>query len=92
MNRGERLYEAGLEGSDDERAIADLEKAIELFASVPNRAGAVAHARLALAERLVDRDSERALELVKQVLPHLTGPMMRRPLERARALEERLAS
>jgi hypothetical protein len=53
---------------------------------------AAAQVRLALAERLVDREPPRALELVRQAFPVLTGPALRPFRERARELEERLAA
>jgi hypothetical protein len=92
LRKANRLSHEGREEPDHDRAVAKLEESIRLYESVPYHDAPAAQVRLALAERLVDREPKRALELVRQALPVLTGPALRPFRERARELEERLAA
>jgi hypothetical protein len=92
LRKANRLSHEGREEPDHDRAVAKLEESIRLYESVPYHDAPAAQVRLALAERLVDREPRRALELVRQALPVLTGPALRPFRERARELEERLAA
>ncbi len=75
---------------DDAEAIPALEEAIELFASLLYYSGPIAQCRVELAERLADRDPERARELIKLAMPLMHDPVMSGHRERAVALAERL--